>query len=76
MTVDRWECYLLVAQSVLARSWLDLQANLGRALNTVAAYGRWRIPALLYRACRRLAQREPRAYWAWGLGSKLGKEVV
>lgn len=40
MTAVRWECYPLLTQSPLARAWLGLQANLGRAPNTVAAYGR------------------------------------
>jgi integrase/recombinase XerD len=40
MTAVRWECFPLVAQSPLARSWLALQANLGRSPNTITAYGR------------------------------------
>jgi len=35
-----WEHYPLVAQHSHARSWLNIQANLGRASNTVEAYGR------------------------------------
>lgn len=40
MAVVRWERYPWVAQSSQARAWLTLQANLGRAANTVEAYGR------------------------------------
>ncbi|MCW5851818.1 MAG: site-specific integrase, partial [Anaerolineae bacterium] len=36
----RWERYPLVAQVEYARRWLTIQANLGRAPNTVDAYGR------------------------------------
>ena len=35
-----WERYPLVARMPQARSWLAMQANLGRAPNTVEAYGR------------------------------------
>jgi len=34
-----WERYPLLAQMPQARSWLAMQANLGRAPNTVEAYG-------------------------------------
>lgn len=40
MDTIRWERYPLVSQAVHARTWLTIQANLGRAANTVAAYGR------------------------------------
>src|SRR6266540_5202642 len=36
----RWQRYPLVAQDAHARAWLGIQANLGRAANTVEAYGR------------------------------------
>jgi len=36
----RWECFPLLAALPHARSWLTLQAALGLASNTVAAYGR------------------------------------
>ncbi len=35
-----WERYRLVALSPHARSWLTIQAHLGLAANTIAAYGR------------------------------------
>jgi len=35
-----WERYPLLARMPQARSWLAMQANLGRAPNTVEAYGR------------------------------------
>jgi integrase/recombinase XerD len=35
-----WEHYPVVSQTPHARSWLQIQANLGRAPNTVDAYGR------------------------------------
>ncbi|WP_151757709.1 tyrosine-type recombinase/integrase [Dictyobacter vulcani] len=40
MTHIRWERYPRVAQSALARTWLQIQANLGLAPNTVEAYAR------------------------------------
>lgn len=40
MSEVRWERYPRVAQATHARAWLALQANLGRAANTVEAYGR------------------------------------
>lgn len=40
MTTIRWERYPRVAQSVLVRSWLQIQANLGLAPNTIDAYAR------------------------------------
>jgi len=40
MSEIRWELYPLVAQDALARTWLQLQANLQLALNTIDAYGR------------------------------------
>lgn len=36
----RWERYPLVAQSATGRAWLQIQANLGLATNTIEAYGR------------------------------------
>jgi integrase/recombinase XerD len=36
----RWERYPLVAESPSARAWLQMQADLGLAPNTVEAYGR------------------------------------
>lgn len=36
----RWERYPRVAQLPLARSWLQIQGNLGLAHNTIDAYGR------------------------------------
>ncbi|HEU5423766.1 MAG TPA: site-specific integrase [Nitrolancea sp.] len=36
----RWERYPRLAQSPQARAWLTIQANLGRAANTIDAYGR------------------------------------
>src|SRR3989442_1593801 len=36
----RWERYPLVAASATARAWLEIQANLGLAKNTIEAYGR------------------------------------
>jgi len=40
MTDVQWEHYPLVTQMQHAQMWLQLQANLGLAPNTVAAYGR------------------------------------
>jgi len=40
MAEVRWERYPLVARSPHARAWLTIQAHLGRAPNTVEAYGR------------------------------------
>lgn len=40
MSEVRWERYPQVAQNKLARAWLGLQADLGRAPNTIDAYGR------------------------------------
>jgi site-specific recombinase XerD len=40
MNEVRWERYRLVAQDAHARAWLAIQANLGRAANTIEAYGR------------------------------------
>jgi hypothetical protein len=40
MSEVRWERYPRVAQAGHARSWLAIQAHLGRAANTVDAYGR------------------------------------
>ena len=40
MAEVRWERYPLVARSPHARAWLTIQAHLGRASNTVEAYGR------------------------------------
>ena len=40
MTGVRWERYPLVGAHPLARKWLQLQADLGLAPNTIAAYGR------------------------------------
>jgi integrase/recombinase XerD len=40
MTDIRWEHYALVGQLPSARSWLQIQANLGLAPNTIDAYGR------------------------------------
>jgi integrase/recombinase XerD len=40
MSEGRWEQYPLVAQLPHARTWLTIQANLGLAPNTIAAYGR------------------------------------
>ena len=40
MAEVRWERYPLVARSPHARAWLTIQAHLGRAANTVEAYGR------------------------------------
>jgi site-specific recombinase XerD len=40
VTDVRWERYPLVAASPLARGWLQLQADLGLAANTIEAYGR------------------------------------
>ncbi|MFN8475528.1 MAG: tyrosine-type recombinase/integrase [Anaerolineae bacterium] len=40
MTGIGWERYPHVAQHVHARTWLTIQANLGRAANTIEAYGR------------------------------------
>jgi site-specific recombinase XerD len=36
----RWERYPLVADAPLARSWLQIQSDLGLAPNTIEAYGR------------------------------------
>lgn len=40
MTNIRWDRYALVGQLSSARSWLQIQANLGLAPNTIDAYGR------------------------------------
>jgi integrase/recombinase XerD len=40
MTDVHWERYQTTAQEPLARSWLQIQANLGLASNTIDAYGR------------------------------------
>ena len=40
MTEVRWERYPSVAQLPYARSWLQIQGNLGLAPNTIDAYGR------------------------------------
>lgn len=40
MTDVQWEHYPLVTQMPRAQAWLHMQANLGLAPNTVAAYGR------------------------------------
>lgn len=40
MTDVHWERYRTTAQEPLARSWLQIQANLGLASNTIDAYGR------------------------------------
>lgn len=40
MTDVQWEHYPLVTQMPRPQAWLQLQANLGLAHNTVAAYGR------------------------------------
>lgn len=40
MAEVRWERYPFVARSPHARAWLTIQAHLGRAANTVEAYGR------------------------------------
>lgn len=40
MTDVQWEHYPLVTQISCAQAWLQMQANLGLASNTVAAYGR------------------------------------
>ena len=40
MAEVRWERYPTVSQTLPARAWLGLQARLGLAPNTVAAYGR------------------------------------
>lgn len=40
MAEIRWGRYPLVARSARARSWLQIQADLGLAQNTVEAYGR------------------------------------
>jgi len=36
----RWERYQLVAYSATGGTWLQIQANLGLATNTIEAYGR------------------------------------
>jgi site-specific recombinase XerD len=40
MSALRWEKYASVADHAQARGWLEMQANLGLAPNTVDAYGR------------------------------------
>ncbi len=40
MADPRWNCYPAVAQLLTARTWLQMQADLDRSPNTVAAYGR------------------------------------
>ena len=40
MSAPRWEKYASVAGHAQARGWLEMQANLGLAPNTVDAYGR------------------------------------
>src|SRR5712691_6053185 len=40
MTDVQWEHYPLITQMQHAQTWLQIQANLGLAPNTVAAYGR------------------------------------
>jgi integrase/recombinase XerD len=40
MSRVRWECYPLVAASEMARAWLQIQAHLQLAPQTVDAYGR------------------------------------
>ncbi len=40
MSTVRWKLYPLVAQSELARAWLQMQANLQLASKTIDAYGR------------------------------------
>jgi integrase/recombinase XerD len=40
MTAIRWERYPLLAQRAHARTWLQIQGNLGLAESTIEAYGR------------------------------------
>ena len=40
MHAIHWECYLSVAENAHARNWLEMQAMLGLAKNTLHAYGR------------------------------------
>ena len=40
MTVIKWDCYPVVAVNPQARAWLRIHGDLGRAPNTVDAYGR------------------------------------
>ncbi len=40
MSDIHWHRYPKVAQSTMAKTWLEIQFNLGLALNTVEAYGR------------------------------------
>jgi hypothetical protein len=42
MNTIRWERFLLINQSSVARSWLLIQFNLGLAANTIEAYGGFR----------------------------------
>jgi hypothetical protein len=40
MTEVKWNCYPVVAVNPQARAWLRMHGDLGRAPNTVDAYGR------------------------------------
>ena len=48
----RWERYPLTADSTLPTAWLEIQANLGLAPNTVEAYGRALEDYLAFTAAR------------------------
>jgi len=55
MSDVHWERYPLLSQTPQARSWLQIQANLGRAPNTVEAYGRALESYLVFTARHALA---------------------
>jgi len=55
MSEIRWEFYPLVAQDALTRAWLQLQANLQLAPNTIDAYGRCLNDYLAFCAGRQMA---------------------
>ncbi len=40
MVEPRWECFPLLAEQEQARKWLQIQADLSLAENTVQAYGK------------------------------------
>ncbi len=51
MTQIRWERYPRVAQDERAHAWLGIQADLGRAPNTIDAYGRGLEDFLAFSTC-------------------------
>lgn len=66
MTDIRWERYPSVAQLPLARSWLQIQGNLGLASNTIDAYGRALNDYLSFcQRCEITAEAATREHLSW-----------